>query len=110
MAEHQLHTSADVTVQERMRQVFDLQRRAFQAEPYPDLGARKSKLRRLVDTLRSHQNAIVAAVNADFGVRSGAETRLIEVLGPVLEARHAISHLRRWMRPRRRSTELLFLG
>jgi len=28
MAEHQLHTSADVTVQERMRQVFDLQRRA----------------------------------------------------------------------------------
>ncbi len=93
-----------------MRQVFDLQRAAFEAEPYPDLQARRSKLRRLINALRRHQNAIVAAVNADFGVRSGAETRLIEVLGPVLEARHAISHLRRWMRPRRRSTELLFLG
>ena len=93
-----------------MRQVFDRQRIAFEAEPYPELEARNSKLRRLVSALRRHQNAIVAAVNADFGVRSGAETRLIEVLGPVLEARHALSHLRRWMRPRRRRTELLFLG
>jgi coniferyl-aldehyde dehydrogenase len=93
-----------------MRDVFNLQRRAFEADPYPDLEARKSKLRRLVNALRRHQNAIVATVNADFGVRSAAETRLIEVLGPVLEARHALSHLRRWMRPRRRSTELLFLG
>jgi coniferyl-aldehyde dehydrogenase len=93
-----------------MREVFDLQRNAFESDPYPDLAARKSKLRRLVSVLRRHQNAIVAAVSADFGGRSGAETRLIEVLGPVLEARHALAHLRRWMRPRRRSTELLFLG
>jgi coniferyl-aldehyde dehydrogenase len=93
-----------------MRQVFDRQRAAFEADPYPDLEARKAKLRRLVNALRGHQSAIGVAVNADFGVRSGAETRLIEVLGPVLEARHALSHLRRWMRPRRRSTELLFLG
>ena len=51
----------------------------------------------------------MAAVNADFGVRAGAETKLVEVMGPILEARHALSHLRRWMKPRRRSTELLFL-
>src|SRR5258706_165108 len=94
----------------RMRRVFDLQRSACDADPYPDLAARKSRLRRLVSALRGHQNAIIAAVNTDFGVRSAAETRLIEVLGPVLEARHALSHLRRWMRPRQRSTELLFLG
>jgi len=95
---------------ERMRRVFDLQRRACEADPYPDLAARKSGLRRLVSALRRHQNAIIAAVNADFGVRSASETRLIEVLGPVLEARHALSHLRHWMRPRQRRTELLFLG
>ena len=51
----------------------------------------------------------MVAVNADFGGRSPAETKLIEVLGPILEAQHAIAHLRRWMRPRRRRTELLFL-
>ena len=48
-------------------------------------------------------------MNADFGIRAGAETKLVEVMGPILEARHALSHMRRWMKPRRRSTELLFL-
>lgn len=93
----------------RMRLLFDRQRHAFGACPYPDLAARKAKLRRLIDALRRHQDAIVVAVNEDFGVRAAAETKLVEVMGPILEARHALSHLRRWMKPRRRSTELLFL-
>jgi len=85
------------------------QRQAFDALPFPDLAQRKAKLRRLVAALQRHQSAIVECVNADFGVRSPSETRLVEVLGPVLHARHALSRLRRWMKPRRRSTELLFL-
>ena len=35
---------------------------------------------------------------------------MLDLLGSVLEANHAISHLKRWMKPSRRSTELLFLG
>ena len=85
------------------------QRQAFNAAPFPDLAQRKSKLRRLIAALQRHQGAIVDCVNADFGVRSPSETRLVEVLGPVLHARHALSNLRRWMKPRRRQTELLFL-
>ncbi|MBP6780246.1 MAG: coniferyl aldehyde dehydrogenase [Ottowia sp.] len=92
-----------------MRRLFERQRSAFIAAPYPELAARKAKLRKLIDSLRRHQNAIVAAVNADFGVRAGAETKLVEVMGPILEARHALSHMGRWMKPRRRSTELLFM-
>ncbi len=102
--------SADASELGRMRRVFDLQRSAFDANPHPDLAARKSKLRRLINALRRRQDEFVAAVSADFGVRAPAETKLIEVMGPILEARHALSHLRRWMKPRRRSTELLFLG
>ena len=93
----------------RMHRLFEMQRAAFDAAPYPELAARKAKLRRLIDMLRRNQNEIVAAVNADFGVRAGAETKLVEVMGPILEARHALSHMRKWMKPRRRSTELLFL-
>jgi len=100
---------ADADEIARMRALFDRQRKAFEAAPYPDLAARKAKLRRLIAALRKHQEAIVVAVNADFGVRAGAETKLVEVMGPILEARHALSHLRRWMKPRRRSTEFLFL-
>jgi len=104
-----LPLQADAAEIQRMRRLFDMQRRAFEAAPYPDLAARKAKLRRLIDALRRHQNDIVVAVNADFGVRAGAETKLVEVMGPILEARHALSHMRKWMKARRRGTELLFL-
>ena len=92
----------------RMGQLFQRQRLAFEAAPYPERAARQAKLRKLIDALRRHQDDIVAAVNGDFGVRAGAETKLVEVMGPILEARHALSHMGRWMKPRRRSTELLF--
>ncbi len=35
---------------------------------------------------------------------------MFDLLGSTLEANHAIAHLGRWMRPSRRSTELLFLS
>ena len=78
--------STDAQEIQRMRRVFDLQRSAFAAAPFPDLAARKAKLRKLMAALRRHQDAIVAAVNADFGVRAPAETKLVEVLGPILES------------------------
>jgi coniferyl-aldehyde dehydrogenase len=95
---------------ERMRQVLRNQQAAFGEMPYPDAGHRRSNLRKLVAALKRHHHALVDAVNRDFGVRAGPETSLIEVLGPVLEARHALSHLGKWMKPRRRRTELLFMG
>ena len=104
------HSSVDAAEIERMRAVFARQRIAFDAAPYPDLASRRAKLKALIKALQRHQDALVAAVNADFGVRSGAETKLVEVMGPILEARHALAKLRRWMQPRRRHTELLFLS
>jgi coniferyl-aldehyde dehydrogenase len=94
---------------ERMQQVFAKQRRAFTAHPYPALAERKAKLKSLRHILQRYQDRIVEAVNADFGGRAATETKLSEVLGPILEANHALGSLRRWMKPRRRHTELLFL-
>lgn len=94
----------------QLQALYERQRLAFSAAPFPSLAQRKDKLRRLIAAMQHHQGAIMQAVNDDFGVRSPTETRLVEVLGPVLHARHALSRLRRWMRPRRRRTELLFFG
>jgi coniferyl-aldehyde dehydrogenase len=49
-------------------------------------------------------------MDQDFGGRSRDESLLADVLGSVLAARHARRHLGRWMKPRRRATELLFFG
>ena len=90
---------ADAVEIERMERIFETQRQACLVNPPPDIAQRKAKLRAVIDCLRRHQDDIVAAVNADFGVRAPAETKLVEVMGPILEASHALSHLRRWMKP-----------
>ncbi len=95
---------------QRMQDVFERQRLAFQQHPYPTLAERKAKLRSLRSLLQRYQDQIVVAANADFGGRAPAETKLAEVLGPVFEINHALHALRGWMKPRKRATELLFLG
>ena len=81
---------ADAVEIERMERIFETQRQACLVNPPPDMAQRKAKLRAVIDGLRRHQDDIVAAVNADFGVRAPAETKLVEVMGPILEARHAL--------------------
>jgi len=102
--------SDDGAIRARMQSVLEAQRAAFLAAPFPSAGERRDKLRRLVAALRAGQDELVEAVHADFTVRPRMEIRMLEVLGPVLEARHAIARLGRWMRSERRATELLFLG
>ena len=95
---------------DRMHRTLAAQRAAFANHPYPTLAERKEKLRALKGALRRYQDQIVVAVDADFGGRSPAETKLVEAIGPILEANHALSSLRRWMKTRRRHTEVLFLS
>ena len=95
---------------QRMQDVFERQRLAFLQHPYPTLAERKAKLKTLRALLQRYQDQIVTAVSADFGGRAPAETKLAEVLGPVFEINHALHALGGWMKPKKRSTELLFLG
>lgn len=92
----------------RMAAVLGRQRRAFQQAPYPSLAERRARLHDLRQALRRYQDRIAAAISADFGNRSITESKLADVLGPVLQINHARGHLRRWMKARRRGTELLF--
>jgi coniferyl-aldehyde dehydrogenase len=94
---------------ERMQSTFDRQREAALASPYPTFAERRDKLKRLRALLKRHQDAIVAAIHADFEGRSPFESRLVEVLGPMLAVDHALAHLKGWMKGKRRRTELLFL-
>jgi coniferyl-aldehyde dehydrogenase len=92
----------------RLGVVHAAQCAAFAAQPYPTLAQRRARLAALRAALRKHQDRLAQAIDADFGGRSAFESKLADVIGPVLEINHARRHLRRWMRPRRRHTELLF--
>jgi len=67
------------------------------------------KLAGLLDAILARRVAILDAAHADLG-RHPAETNLIELLPLVGEVKHALSHLRRWMKPRRVSSTLATLG
>ncbi|TJV43284.1 MAG: coniferyl aldehyde dehydrogenase [Mesorhizobium sp.] len=88
---------------------FQLQRAAFEKQPFPDIDVRKDRLKRLLALTERHEADICAAIDIDFGGRSTHETRLAELFVVRAGIRHALSHLKGWMRERRVATTLPFL-
>ena len=80
------------------------QRAAFFEEGPPTLAERRVRLRKLLRMVLDNEDRIVAAIDQDFGGRSSGESERLEILPTVLGLRHTLRHLRRWMRPERRST------
>jgi coniferyl-aldehyde dehydrogenase len=88
--------------------ILHRQRMAFLANPYPDLDQRKHDLKRVRRALQRYQDALSVAMSEDFGRRSAFECKMLDVMGPVLQIDHALKHLKRWMNPQRRQTDLMF--
>ncbi|MCB2023072.1 MAG: aldehyde dehydrogenase family protein, partial [Burkholderiaceae bacterium] len=84
------------------------QRQAFERDPYPGASARREQLQALKRQLHRYQDLLADAMSRDFGFRAPAESKMLDILGSTLEINHAISHVKRWMKPSRRRTELLF--
>ena len=79
-------------------------RSAFQGDMAPTLATRLDRLRRLSQMTMRYAQDIIEAISADFGNRSPHETLIADLLSVDESIKHARSHLRRWMRPRRMPT------
>ncbi len=99
--------ATDLPLAERLRATLAAQRAAYHAHPVPTYAERADDLKRLRAFLRDHQDAICAAISADYGHRSTHETRLCEIAPAVDGIGHALKHLRGWMRPQRRGVDLM---
>ncbi len=84
-------------------------RAAQRRQPMPDWSTRAIRLRALETMLRDNRAGITEAINADFGCRPRQETELLELFPSLSAIRHALAKGRRWMKPRRRLADLLFL-
>ncbi|WP_301102980.1 coniferyl aldehyde dehydrogenase [Propionivibrio sp.] len=87
---------------------FSRLQRAARGEPNPPRELRARRLRTLDRLLRDNADALADAVRQDFGHRSLAETRLLELFPCYAAISHALGHLHRWMRPQRRGVSLWF--
>lgn len=95
---------------ERVARIFASQQAAFLASPSPSLHERLAHLKALKKQISRYQDVLADAISRDFGHRAHAESKMLDLLGSTMELNHAIAHLKRWMKPSRRSTELLFLS
>jgi coniferyl-aldehyde dehydrogenase len=86
---------------------LDAQRQACTRHPVPSYGERVADLRTLRRFLLDNREALIEALNADYGNRSRHETLLGEVVPALDGIKHTLKHLRRWMRPQRRAVDLL---
>ena len=89
-----------------LRRLFEMQRDAYLARPYPSPRERRNRLQRLAALIEVHEQDIVAAIAADFGTRPAQETRLAELFMIAAGIRHARRNLGPWMAQRRVPTPL----
>lgn len=82
---------------------------SFQRQPYPSAEQRILWLDHLKDLLLTHQDDLMKAISDDFGYRSPSETRLLELVPLLTAIRYHRKRIRRWMKPSRRITPLLYL-
>lgn len=92
----------------RVRQVFDHQQAVARRQPVPEISVRLHWLRCVDRLVRDHTCAIAQAISEDFGTRLTPETVMAEVMTLRACLRLTRRHLRRWMRPQRRSVGVLF--
>jgi aldehyde dehydrogenase (NAD+) len=74
-----------------------------------DVGARRARLQKLSNWLHAHRTDIHAALLADFR-KPTAETDLTEIWTSLVELKHTMSHLKKWMAPRPVGTSMALLG
>lgn len=95
-------------VENEAQRVFKLQRDAYLRDPYPSLQERKNRLTALEEILVDNTDAIVEAIQRDFGHRSAEESKILEIFPIVDGIRDTRKRLRKWMKPQKRHVSVLF--
>jgi aldehyde dehydrogenase (NAD+) len=74
-----------------------------------DVAARRARLQKLSNWLHAHRQEIQQALFADFR-KPAAETDLTEIWTSLVELKHTMSHLKKWMAPRKVAAPMALLG
>jgi coniferyl-aldehyde dehydrogenase len=95
-------------VESALSLILDRQRAAFLRDGPPSLAARRRDLMKLKNELLARKEEFVTALDHDFGHRARQETLLLDIGSVVETIKYLHRNLRRFMRPERRSTTMVF--
>lgn len=105
-APEQLASQSDI--EQRMQATLEAQREDYLKEGVVSVETRIDRLQRGVDVLIKHNAKIVDALNSDFTCRPREVTLLTDVGAGVAPMKHAIKHVRSWMKSEKRPTMFPF--
>ena len=94
-------------IPEEFRSCFDRQRAAYHAAPAPDAAERIADLHKLAALLKDNREALVAAIDADYGNRSSFETLFAEYFVALQAILTSAKNVKKWMKPQRRKVDVL---
>lgn len=98
-------------VASEMGALLEKQKKAHLRDGIPSADVRIDRLDRAIGLLVDFQQEIEDTLMEDFGHRSKDATRFTDVSSSISALKHAKKHVRAWMRPDKRKTELpFFLG
>lgn len=95
----------DTASPEGMDTILARQKAAHLRDGIPSAGTREEWLDRAIDLLVTHREALSEAMSADFGHRSIDQSNFTDIASSIGTLKHAKKHLRKWMKPEKRTTE-----
>lgn len=102
MSVHHTPEGDGVLIPEAFRTVFQAQQAAYLREMNPSLEQRQADLYTLCRLIAENADALMDAVNRDFGCRSRFETRFAEIFLAQEAALAAAKSLKKWLKPQKR--------
>ena len=94
------------TEKSNIERLLRKQQDAFLQNPAPSLQERIAVIKRFEKVLLNNQQALVQAINNDFGGRSQHESLIAEFM-PIIEGvKYTRKHLKKWLRPSKRHVSL----
>ena len=90
-----------------MREILNLQKKAFIENGQPSYEQRLDSLKRCIALLETHDEQIVEALNEDYKNRSETEIMTSEVVQSIRNLNFTIKNLKKWMKPSKRPSSFM---
>jgi hypothetical protein len=95
-------------IEQQMQSILKTQREDYLKEGVVTAETRIDRLQRAVDVMVDYGDKLADALNADFTCRPREITLLTDVGAGIAPMKHAIKHVRSWMKPEKRPTMFPF--
>ncbi|WP_198559845.1 coniferyl aldehyde dehydrogenase [Colwellia sp. 12G3] len=103
----EMKNSEVINSDQSLTSILEQQKLDYKLSPAPSIQYRKEQLMALKMALLSHQEALVTALDKDYGQRAKQDSLMADILPCVMNINYTLKNLKKWSKPQRRHAGLL---